>query len=86
MYIISDIIYKATHQTAINPNTGEQEKLFNPQTQQWKDHFKWNEDGTEVRGITPEGMTTISALKMNGPQMIRVSRMWVKLREHPPLI
>ena len=86
MNIISDIIYKATHQTAINHNTGEQEKLFNPQTQQWKDHFKWNEDGTEVRGITPEGMTTISALKMNGPQMIRVSRMWVKLREHPPLI
>lgn len=52
--------------------------------QQWKDHFQWNEDGTEIIGITPEGNTTISALKMNRPQMIRVRRMWVKLGEHPP--
>jgi hypothetical protein len=78
--------YKAARQTAINPNTGQQEKLFNPQTQQWKYHFKWSEDGTEIMGITPEGQTTISALKMNRPQMIRVRKMWVKLGEHPPKI
>ena len=78
--------YKATRQTAINPNTGQPEKLFNPQSQQWKEHFKWSEDAIEIIGITPEGQTTISALKMNRPQMIRVRKMWVKLREHPPTI
>lgn len=76
--------HKASRQTAINPKTGKQENLFNPQTQQWKDHFQWNENGTEIIGITPEGKATISALKMNRPQLIRVRRMWVTLGEHPP--
>lgn len=78
--------HKASRQTAINPKTGKQENLFNPQTQKWKDHFQWNEEGTEIIGITPESQTTISALKMNRYQMIRVRRMWIKLGEHPPRI
>lgn len=76
--------YKASRQSAINPMTGKRDNLFNPQTQRWKDHFQWNEEGTEIIGITLEGNTTIFALKMNRPQIIRVRRMWVKLGEHPP--
>lgn len=76
--------HKASRQTVIDPETGQQEHLFNPQTQQWKEHFKWNEDGTEIIGITPTGKVTISTLKMNRPQMIRVRKMWVKFGEHPP--
>lgn len=76
--------YKATRQTAIDPNTQEEVKLFHPQQQSWKDHFTWNEDATEIIGLTAVGRSTINALKMNRSQLIRVRKMWVKMGEHPP--
>ncbi|QYX31445.1 HNH endonuclease [Sphaerospermopsis torques-reginae] len=76
--------YKATRQTAIDPNTQEEVKLFHPQQQRWIDHFTWNEDHTEIIGLTAVGRSTINALKMNRPQLTRVRKMWVKMGEHPP--
>ena len=78
--------YKATRQTAIDPNTQEEVKLFHPQQQLWIDHFAWSEDATEIVGLTSVGRSTISALKMNRPQLTRVRKMWVKMAEHPPNI
>ncbi|MEH2322515.1 MAG: HNH endonuclease [Nostoc sp.] len=78
--------YKATRQTAIDPNTHNEVKLFNPQQQLWADHFTWSEDGTEILGLTTIGRATISTLKMNRLQLTRVRKMWVKMGEHPPNI
>jgi hypothetical protein len=58
--------------------------LFHPQQNRWHEHFSWNEDGTQIVGLTPTGRATIAALKMNRQQMIRVRRMWVAMNEHPP--
>ena len=55
--------YKATRQTAIDPNTQNEVKLFNPQQQLWADHFTWSEDTTEIVGLTTIGRATISTLK-----------------------
>ena len=76
--------YKAQRQNATDPLTEEMVSLFHPQLQAWTDHFAWSEDATEIIGLTPIGRATITALKMNRPQMIRVRRMWVKMGEHPP--
>lgn len=78
--------YKATRQTAVDPITGETVSLFHPQRQLWEEHFSWNNDATEIIGLTPVGRATISALKMNRPQLIRVRGMWVKMGEHPPFL
>jgi hypothetical protein len=78
--------YKATRQTVIDPNTQQEVELFHPQQELWKEHFAWSDDGTEIVGITPVGRATISALKMNRPQLTRVRKMWVKMGEHPPNI
>ncbi len=78
--------YKATRQTAIDPNTQDEVKLFNPQQQLWADNFAWSEDATEIIGLTSIGRATISALKMNRLQLTRVRKMWVKMGEHPPNI
>ncbi|BAZ86984.1 HNH endonuclease [Dolichospermum compactum] len=40
--------YKATRQTAIDPNTQDEVKLFHPQQQAWIKHFAWSEDATEL--------------------------------------
>ncbi|MFN6569414.1 HNH endonuclease signature motif containing protein [Dendronalium sp. ChiSLP03b] len=78
--------YKASRQTALDPITQQEVKLFHPHQQLWSEHFTWNEDATEIIGITPVGRATISALKMNRPQLTRVRKMWVKMSEHPSKI
>ncbi len=60
--------------------------LFHPQLQIWSEHFTWNEDASEIIGITDIGGVTIDTLKMNRPQLVRVRKLWVKLSEHPPKI
>jgi len=59
-------------------------KLFNPQQNVWSDYFRWNDDATELLGLTPIGQATINLLRINRLQMIRVRRMWVEMGEHPP--
>lgn len=76
--------YKATLQTGLDPTTQQTVPLFHPHRQVWEKHFTWSKDATELIGLTPVGRATITTLKMNRPQLIRVRRMWVKLGEHPP--
>jgi hypothetical protein len=76
--------YKAQRQMAVDPFTQQTVPLFHPQLQAWKEHFAWNEDATEIVGVTSTGWGTIAALRMNRPQMLRVRRLWVRMNEHPP--
>lgn len=76
--------YKAHRQSATDPVTNEQVPLFHPNHQQWKDHFTWDNDMTDVIGLTPVGRATIAALRMNRQQLTRLRGMWIKLGKHPP--
>ena len=76
--------FKSDTSSAIDPTTASIVPLFHPHLQRWQEHFRWNDDGTEVLGLTPEGRATAIALRMNRPAMLRVRRMWVAMAEHPP--
>ncbi len=76
--------YKRDLTSAINPHTTDIVPLFNPQKDLWIDHFAWNDDHTEVVGLTDVGIAMIDMLHMNRPAMIRVRKMWVVMGEHPP--
>ena len=76
--------YKANRQEALDPVSNEMVPLFHPHLQSWTDHFAWSETNIEIVGLSPIGRATISALKMNRPQMIRVRQMWAKMGLHPP--
>ena len=41
--------------------------LFNPNTQNWFEHFRWSEDGTLIMALTPCGRATVLALQLNNP-------------------
>jgi hypothetical protein len=75
--------YKSAIVLVLDAVTQSEVPLFHPQSQEWDDHFSWNEDATQIVGLTPTGRATIGALKMNRPQIIRVRRMWVAMGEHP---
>jgi hypothetical protein len=67
-----------------DPQTGESVPLFNPRTQQWTDHFRWDESGTRIEGITDVGRATVSALKLNNSLIIKARTRWVMAGWHPP--
>ena len=76
--------YKATKQKVFDSITKQEIFLFHPQNDLWEQHFSWDKNSTEIKGLTAKGRVTIIALKMNREQLIRVRKMWVKLGKHPP--
>ena len=76
--------YKWTQTEAIEPESGELVSLFNPRLQKWQEHFTWNQEGTEIIGITPCGRATIVALRLNNNLAVIVRKNWVKAGWHPP--
>jgi hypothetical protein len=76
--------HKGVQTHAIDPQTGQRHPLFNPRTQQWHQHFVWQEGGILIGGLTPVGRATIDALQMNNPFVVRARYFWVLIGEHPP--
>ena len=63
---------------------GQNIPLFNPRLQDWNQHFKWSNDGTEIIGKTAIGQATITALKLNRERFIKVRKNWISAGWHPP--
>ncbi len=76
--------HKSAKINVIDPDTGEDARLFHPRQDIWTDHFQWSEDGTEIIGQTPIGRATIIALNLNHPNAVEVRRAWVAVGWHPP--
>lgn len=62
--------FKGTNVAALDPQTGDAARLFNPRLQAWNEHFGLNDDAT-ISGITPEGRTTVAVLRMNDPKRVK---------------
>jgi len=78
--------YKWTKIDEIDPHSKQRVSLFNPRQQNWVEHFRWHENGTEIIGLTACGRATIVALKLNNTLAVTVRRNWVKAGWHPPMI
>lgn len=76
--------FKWKFQTGIDPETSEEHALFNPRIQQWTEHFRWNEDSTQIIGLTSIGRATIQRLKMNRSEVVNARRVWAITGLHPP--
>jgi hypothetical protein len=76
--------HKADRIEAVDPESGETVRLFNPRTDRWGDHFEWIEEGALVRGKTPIGRATVAALNMNHPDIVAARRLWIVAGWHPP--
>jgi HNH endonuclease len=64
--------------------SGSTVPLFNPYSQNWSDHFAWNEAGSRIVGLTPIGRATIEALDLNNEFRVRSRAIWVEAGWHPP--
>ena len=79
---VSCSLRKWAKQTAADPDSGEEVPLFNPRTQDWDEHFRW--DGVRVVPPTPAGRATVVALAMNRPLIIAIRQEEMVLGRHPP--
>lgn len=77
-------VYKSNQLEAIDPLTNELVPLFNPRQQRWRDHFRWNDDGLQISGLTACGRATVAALNLNNAFAVTARSQWVKGGWHPP--
>ena len=62
--------------TATDPRTGKAVRLFNPRTDRWEGHFRWNASRTHIAGRTAIGRATVLALHLNNPLQQEARRLW----------
>jgi hypothetical protein len=76
--------YKYNKTEAVDPATGQLALLFHPRQMEWNQHFIWNEDTTQMLGITPTGRAMVALLQTNREGVINMRRVLAIMNEHPP--
>ena len=74
--------YKGMQSEAIDDETNLIVSLFNPRTQNWNEHFEWNDE--KIVGKTPCGRATVKALKLNNEIILPVRKRWITAGWFPP--
>ena len=76
--------HKYTKTEAPDPVSGQVVSLFHPRQMTWQDHFAWDEDVTQMIGITPTGRATVVLLQTNRDGVINMRRVLAMMGYHPP--
>lgn len=58
--------------------------LYHPRKQLWHQHFAWNQNFTEIIGLTPTGRATVETLKLNREGVVNLRQVLYSVGEHPP--
>jgi hypothetical protein len=74
--------YKGPNVAALDPETMNATKLFNPREQIWDEHFQINVDAS-LKGKTPEGRATILVLRINEQSRTKQRKIAMSLGEYP---
>jgi hypothetical protein len=64
------------------PGSQETVPIFNPRTDKWHDHFRW--EGFHVVGLTPVGHATVRALQLNHERRIKIRQAEALFGLFPP--
>jgi hypothetical protein len=77
--------HKGDKTTGVDPVSGQPVPLFNPRTQLWHEHFRWDDAGIRIVGLTPIGRATVVVLHLDDdPDALVVRQYWVMAGWHPP--
>jgi hypothetical protein len=78
---VSCSLHKAAKLTATDPDTRETAALFNPRSQNWADHFRWERE--RMAALTATGRATIAALQLNRPLILSIREEETFRGRHP---
>lgn len=76
--------FKTSQTHRRDPKTKERVAIFNPRTQNWTEHFKFNRNKAEIMGKTPCGRATVIALQINNELAVDTRKNWVSVGWYPP--
>ncbi len=77
-------LHKAAKVFGFDVVSARRVKLFNPNLQNWTEHFSWDKEQTSIIGITPCGRATIYALKTNDALQTNARQVWKLTGLFPP--
>ncbi len=66
-------LHKGPNLSGIDPDTNTLNRLFNPRTDDWTEHFSSSHDGT-LLGLSEIGRTTVRVLAMNAERRVKLRR------------
>ncbi len=78
---VSCSLRKGSKQTAVDSETMQEVLLFNPRTDNWKDHFQWS--GIILIGMTTIGRATVETLDLNRRIILAIREEEILLGRHP---
>ncbi len=70
--------HKALKTRTVDPLTRKTVRLFNPRTQDWREHFEFSQDKVEIIGKTACGRATVVSLQLNNFYQRTARRAWVE--------
>jgi hypothetical protein len=70
--------------TATDPKTKVNTRFFNPRMDSWSDHFKWNDDFSEITSLTGIGSATLATLEPNRKGLVNLRKALTLFGVHPP--
>lgn len=76
--------HKYTATIAIDPVTGNEVDLYNPRSDEWRLHFQWSGDYSELIGLSPKGRASIARLCLNRSPVVNLRKALSKAGCHPP--
>lgn len=76
-------VYKSTHLTYADPETGEVVALYHPRLDLWEVHFQVEMETSHILGKTAIGRATITCLRMNNETQLLARRQWIRLGMFP---
>ena len=69
---------------APDPDSQDVVPLYHPRLHRWRDHFAWDEEYTQLLGLTPSGRSTILTLHLNRSGVVNLRWALFLLGLHPP--
>lgn len=75
---------KWARRAGTDPETATAERLFDPRTDQWNEHFAWTADGLEIVGTSAIGRATADALELNRDRVKQIRAADRVVGRHPP--
>lgn len=67
---------------AIDPESGQFVRLFDPRRQRWPEHFRFVSE--RIVGLTPEGRATVDFLQFNSPERLQERAELTRAGRIPP--
>ncbi|MEQ1604971.1 MAG: HNH endonuclease signature motif containing protein [Pyrinomonadaceae bacterium] len=73
-------VFKTYHLFGVLTDSADT-RLYNPRSDSWDDHFRFDTVTAEIMGLTRIGIGTVNRLKMNSVFQVRARCYWLKT--HP---